>query len=104
METTRAKIQIGYEETNNTHIHLCRHFLYQIDHLKQDGFTDELYNLRENIFADVHTCSNLHLGAKEQNSKRRQDFEALAYCPYKIDMRHFSKMLIDASEIRLINM
>jgi len=43
-------------------------------------FREKLHNLCENIFADIHTCSNLHLGAKEQNSKGRQDFKELAYC------------------------
>lgn len=43
-------------------------------------FREKLHNLRENIFADVHSCSNLHLSAKEQNSKVRQDYEKLAYC------------------------
>ena len=40
-------------------------------------FREKLHNLCENIFANVHTCSNLHLGAKEQNSKGRQDFDKL---------------------------
>jgi hypothetical protein len=44
-------------------------------------FREKLHNLCENIFADVHTCSNLHLGAKEQNSKGRQGFEKLEFCP-----------------------
>ena len=43
-------------------------------------FWEKLHNLCENIFADVHICSNLHLSAKEQNSKVRQGFEELAYC------------------------
>lgn len=43
-------------------------------------FREKLHNLCENIFADVHTCSILHLGAKEQNSKGRQGFGGLAYC------------------------
>ena len=43
-------------------------------------FRKKLHNLCENIFANVHTCSNLHLGAKEQNSKGRQCFERLACC------------------------
>lgn len=43
-------------------------------------FREKLHNLCENIFANVHTCSNLHLGAKEQNSKGRQCFERLACC------------------------
>lgn len=43
-------------------------------------FRKKLHNLCENIFADVHICSNLHLGAKEQNSKGRQGFERLACC------------------------
>lgn len=44
------------------------------------AFREKLHNLCENIFADVHTCSNLHLSAKEQNSKGRQGFEELACC------------------------
>jgi len=43
-------------------------------------FRKKLHNLCENIFADVHTCPNLHLGAKEQNSKGRQCFDGLACC------------------------
>jgi hypothetical protein len=42
-------------------------------------FWEELHNLCENIFADVHICSNL-LFAKEQNSKGRQGFDELLYC------------------------
>ena len=41
---------------------------------------EKLHNLCENIFADIHICSNLHLGTKEQNSKGRQDFERLERC------------------------
>ena len=44
-------------------------------------FREKLHNLCENIFADVHTCSNLHLGAKEQNSKGRQGFDRLVCYP-----------------------
>lgn len=43
-------------------------------------FREKLHNLCENIFADVHTCSNLHMSAKEQNSKGRQGYEELACC------------------------
>ena len=43
-------------------------------------FREKLHNLCENIFANIHTCSNLHLSAKEQNSKGRQGFEGLACC------------------------
>lgn len=43
-------------------------------------FRKKLHNLCENIFADVHTCSNLHWGAKEQNSKGRQGFGEVACC------------------------
>jgi hypothetical protein len=43
-------------------------------------FREKLHNLCENIFANVHTCSNLYLNTKEQNSKGRQGFERLAYC------------------------
>lgn len=43
-------------------------------------FGEKLHNLCENIFADVHTCSNLHMSAKEQNSKGRQGFEELLIC------------------------
>lgn len=43
-------------------------------------FRKKLYNLCENIFVNVHICSNLHLGTKEQNSKRRQSLERLARC------------------------
>jgi hypothetical protein len=32
-------------------------------------FREKLHHLCENIFADIHTCSNLHLGTKEQNQK-----------------------------------
>jgi hypothetical protein len=35
---------------------------------------EKLYYLRENIFADVHIRSNLHMSAKELNSKGRQGF------------------------------
>lgn len=42
-------------------------------------FWEKLHNLCENIFADVHICSNL-LFAKEQNSKGRQGFDDLLYC------------------------
>jgi hypothetical protein len=42
-------------------------------------FWEKLHNLCENIFADVHICSNL-LFAKEQNSKGRQGFDELLYC------------------------
>jgi len=37
-------------------------------------FREKLHNLCENIFANVHTCSNLYLNTKEQNSKGRQGF------------------------------
>jgi hypothetical protein len=40
-------------------------------------FREKLYNLCENIFADVHTCPILKLIAKEQNSKGRQGFVEL---------------------------
>jgi len=43
-------------------------------------FREKLHYLCENIFAAIHTCSNLHLGAKEQNSKGRQGFDELACC------------------------
>jgi len=43
-------------------------------------FRKKLHNLCENIFANIHNCSNLYLNTKEQNSKRRQGFERLAYC------------------------
>lgn len=43
-------------------------------------FREKLHDLRENIFADVHTCSILRLSAKEQNSKGRQGFEKLLCC------------------------
>jgi len=43
-------------------------------------FREKLHNLCENIFADIHTCSNLYLNTKEQISKGRQGFEELAYC------------------------
>jgi len=43
-------------------------------------FREKLHNLCENIFADVHTCSNLYLNTKEQNSKRRQGFDRLGRC------------------------
>ncbi len=43
-------------------------------------FREKLHNLCENIFAYVHTCSNLHLGAKKQNSKGQQGFEGLTCC------------------------
>ena len=43
-------------------------------------FRKKLHNLCENIFADVHTCSNLYLNTKEQISKGRQGFEGLARC------------------------
>jgi len=43
-------------------------------------FREKLHNLCENIFANVHTYSNLHLGAKEQNSKGRQGFEESVHC------------------------
>ena len=43
-------------------------------------FREKLHNLCENIFASVHTCSNLYLNTKEQNSKGRQGFESLACC------------------------
>jgi len=43
-------------------------------------FREKLHNLCENIFAHIHTCSYLHLGAKEQNSKGRHDFETLVRC------------------------
>lgn len=43
-------------------------------------FREKLHNLCENIFADVHTCSNLHLNTKEQNSKGRQGFHRLGFC------------------------
>jgi len=39
-------------------------------------------NLCENIFADVHSCANLYLNIKEQNSNWRQGFEELAYCAF----------------------
>jgi len=39
-------------------------------------FWEKLHDLCENIFADVHTCSNLRF-AKEQNSKGRQGFDEL---------------------------
>lgn len=43
-------------------------------------FREKLHYLCENIFAAIHTCSILHLGAKEQNSKGRQGFDKLACC------------------------
>jgi len=43
-------------------------------------FREKLHNLCENIFADVHTCSNLDKSAKEQNSKGRQGFDELLCC------------------------
>jgi len=43
-------------------------------------FREKLHNLCENIFANVHACSNLYLNTKEQNSKGRQGYERLAYC------------------------
>ena len=43
-------------------------------------FWEKLHNLRENIFAIVHNCSNLYLNTKEQNSKGRQGFERIACC------------------------
>lgn len=43
-------------------------------------FREKLHNLCENIFANVHTCSNLYLSTKEQISKGRQGFERLACC------------------------
>jgi hypothetical protein len=43
-------------------------------------FWEKLYNLRENIFATVHNCSNLCLNTKEQNSKGRQVFKTSTYC------------------------
>ena len=44
------------------------------------AFWEKLHNLCENIFADVHSCSNLHNSTKEQNSKRRHGFDELLYC------------------------
>lgn len=41
---------------------------------------EKLHNLCKNIFAHVHICSNLHLSAKEQNSKGRQAFDRLSCC------------------------
>jgi hypothetical protein len=41
---------------------------------------EKLHNLCENIFTNIHTCSNLHLSAKEQNSKGRQGFNWLVCC------------------------
>jgi len=43
-------------------------------------FREKLHNLCENIFANVHTCSNLYLNTNEQISKGRQGFEELACC------------------------
>jgi len=43
-------------------------------------FREKLHNLCENIFANVHTCSNLYLSTKEQISKGRQVFGRLACC------------------------
>lgn len=43
-------------------------------------FRKKLHNLCENIFADIHTCSNLYLNTKEQNLKRRQGSEWIACC------------------------
>lgn len=43
-------------------------------------FREKLHNLCENIFANVHTCSNLYLNTKEQNSKGRQGFNRLVCC------------------------
>jgi hypothetical protein len=43
-------------------------------------FREKLHNLCENIFADVHICSNLYLSTKEQNSKGRQGFDRLGLC------------------------
>ena len=43
-------------------------------------FREKLHYLCENIFANVHTCSNLYLSTKEQNSKGRQCFESLSCC------------------------
>lgn len=43
-------------------------------------FRKKLHYLCENIFADVHICSNLYLNIKEQISKGRQGFDELACC------------------------
>jgi hypothetical protein len=43
-------------------------------------FWEKLHNLSENIFADVHICSNLQKSTNEQNSKGRQGFYELLYC------------------------
>jgi hypothetical protein len=43
-------------------------------------FREKLHNLSENIFANIHTCSNLHLNTKEQISKGRQGFDRLRCC------------------------
>ena len=44
------------------------------------AFRKKLHNLCENIFAAVHTYSNLYLDIKEQISKGRQGFEKVTCC------------------------
>jgi len=58
--------------------HLGCSVLIFYNHSLEVTFWEKLHNLCENIFATVHACSNLLLGAKEQNSKVRHAFEFLS--------------------------
>ena len=83
-----SKTMAAYELTVHNYQHMtpvgwchfcCPVFVFDYQSFEVT-FWEKLHNLCENIIADVHTYSNLHLSAKEQNSKGRQGFYGLVCC------------------------
>lgn len=83
-----SKALTAYELPVHNHQHMtpvgwchsgCPVFMFDYQSIKVT-FREKLHNLCENIFANVHICSYLHLSAKEQNSKGRQGFDMLLSC------------------------